>query len=380
MSEQSTNLSLPYIQAAQAQKHVTHNEAVELLDVIVQLTLEAIESTLPPANAAEGQAWAIGAGATGAWASYAGDIAAWRNGGWLFVTPKTGWRAYDKTTQKIYVYSALAWVAPPSEIPDLQNLDGVGINASADTTNRLSVSAAATLLNHEGAGHQVKVNKASATETASLLYQTDWSGRAEMGLAGNDDFSIKVSNDGATFIEALRVDASTGVVAMPATGQRQLFPFNYRYYMFTDRRWVGHSASSSTTNATTSLGTGAEPDVNWDCKGLFLPAGTTLRSFTLAGNADSSEVANIDFRAYFQHGTWGSWNSNGTTTRISLQSSNAISFAGAGQHLSVFPLNYVTTNDGYFIGAARPSATSNLTGSSYLQIMGALDVILPPLA
>jgi hypothetical protein len=63
-------------------------------------------------------------------------------------------------------------------------------------TNRQTVSAQATLLNHAGGSHQIKVNKSSATATASLLYQDAFSGRAEIGLAGNDDFSVKVSADG----------------------------------------------------------------------------------------------------------------------------------------------------------------------------------------
>jgi hypothetical protein len=71
------------------------------------------------------------------------------------------------------------------------------LNATADLQNRLAISSPASLFNHEGHGHQVKVNKASTGDTASLLFQSNWSGRAEMGLAGNDEFSIKVSGDGA---------------------------------------------------------------------------------------------------------------------------------------------------------------------------------------
>ena len=215
MSDKSTLLSLPYIQAAQAQKHVTHNEAIELLDAITQLGLEAVDATTPPASAAEGQAWGVGAGATGAWAGHGGDIAAWRGGGWLFITPHTGWVAWDKTNAALTVWTPTGWTAQGG-VPDLDNLAGVGINASADTTNKLAVAADATLLSHDGAGHQVKINKAATGDTASLLYQTNWSGRAEMGLAGNDDFSIKVSADGSTFTEALRVDAASGAVRFPA--------------------------------------------------------------------------------------------------------------------------------------------------------------------
>ena len=60
MSEHSPTLSLPLIQAAQAQKHVTHNEAVELLDMIVQLTVQDFDANTPPALALEAQVWAVG--------------------------------------------------------------------------------------------------------------------------------------------------------------------------------------------------------------------------------------------------------------------------------------------------------------------------------
>ena len=39
MSDITTHLLLPYILAAQAQKHVTHNEALRLLDAMVQLSV-----------------------------------------------------------------------------------------------------------------------------------------------------------------------------------------------------------------------------------------------------------------------------------------------------------------------------------------------------
>lgn len=381
MSDQTSNLSLPYIQAAQAQKHVTHNEAIELLDMVVQLTLEAVTATTPPNNAAEGQAWAIGAGASGAWAGYTGHIAAWRGGGWLIIEPKVGWRAFDKATQTIRVYMQTGWEIPTSGTPDLDNLDGVGINASSDATNRLSISSPATLLNHEGAGHQLKINKATTADTASLLYQSNWSGRAEIGLSGNDDLSVKVSDDGSAFVEALRIDKSSGTVTMPTTGQRQLLPLNYQYFLYTDRRWMGHSPNSATQNAWTSLGSDTDPSVYWAAKGIFLPAGTILRSFTLAGNVSDSDVLDIDFEASFQHGPWGAgWTSAVSTTSDVLHRVDDIDFSYAGgmQRITM-PLNFVTPNDGYFLGAARHGSTSTLAAIRYLHIAGCVDVILPPM-
>ena len=379
MSDTSPLLSLPYIQAAQAQKHVTHNEAIELLDAVTQLSLEAIDAVSPPTTAAEGQAWAVGAGASGAWASRAGDLAAWRGGGWLFITPQTGWVAWDKTTAALYVWTPTGWISQ-SVTPGFNNLSGVGINATSDSTNKLAVAADATLLSHDGTGHQLKINKAGATDTASLLYQTNWSGRAEMGLAGNDDFAIKVSADGTTFTDALRIDAATGEVALPATGTRQLLPFNYRYYFYTDRRWVGPAPAASSLNASTSLGTNAEPNLDWDAKGLFVPAGSVINAFTLAGSPNSGAIGDLDLRIYFQYGPWNNaWKNTAATNRVTLYSADAAGVIGTGGMIkSVFPLNYVTPDDGYFMVAARHDAGSTLTSTQYLYSAGALDITLPP--
>ena len=216
MSQSSPRLNLPLIQGGQAQKHVTHNEAVEQLDLLVQLVVQDFVTETPPGTAVEGQAWVIGDSPTGDWAGRAGQIASWRGGGWLYVLAQTGWRAWGQAEGEIRVYDGANWAALSTAPPDLNNLAGVGVNASYDATNKLAVAADATLLNNDGAGHQLKINKAGTGDTASLLYQTGFSGRAEMGLAGNDDFSVKVSADGTGFTEALRVDAATGITTAAA--------------------------------------------------------------------------------------------------------------------------------------------------------------------
>lgn len=211
MPETSPALSLPFIQPAQAQKHVTHNEAIELLDVIVQLRLEDIGIDTPAASPAEGQSWAIGSAPTGAWTGYDGQIASWRSGGWLFVAPQAGWLAWIAAIGETRIFDGTIW-GPSGGTPALENLPGVGVNATSDAGNRLSVSSPAVLLNHEGAGHQVKINKATTTDTGSLLYQTGFSGRAEMGLTGSDDFSVRSSADGSSWTTAMSIPAATGAV------------------------------------------------------------------------------------------------------------------------------------------------------------------------
>jgi streptogramin lyase len=90
------------------------------------------------------------------------------------------------------------------------------VAATADAVNRLTVAAPATLLNHAGSGHQLKLNKATVADTASLLFQTGFSGRAEMGTAGTDAFGIKVSANGSVWFMALEADGATGRVTLPA--------------------------------------------------------------------------------------------------------------------------------------------------------------------
>lgn len=109
MPDQTPNLSLPFIMPAQAQKHVTHNEAIELLDLIVQLTLQATGTNVPPTAPLEGQAWSLGAAPTGAWSGQAGKIATWRGGGWLFVALREGWTAWVKAEAKLKIVSGGQW-------------------------------------------------------------------------------------------------------------------------------------------------------------------------------------------------------------------------------------------------------------------------------
>lgn len=212
MADWSAKLKLPYIAAAQAQKHVTHNEALALLDAVVQLTVVQFEAVSPPLTPTEGAVYTLGAGATGAWAGQDGKLALASNGGWQFVTPQIGWRAALGT--QLRLWDGAAWVLPP--LPDLQNLPGLGIGTSSSPGNPLSVAGEATLLTHAGAGHQVKVNKATAGDTASLLLQTGWSGRAELGTTGTDNFSIKVSPDGSTWFPALTALGANGQVEFGA--------------------------------------------------------------------------------------------------------------------------------------------------------------------
>ncbi len=213
MPDTTPILQLPYILPSHAQKHVTHNEAIRVLDVLVQLAVTARNVSAPPASPVQGDRYIVAVGASGGWEGKVGQIALFENGAWQFFAPSEGWTAWVTSEQVLASYNGAAWVSQ-ADAPLI--VGQLGISATADANNRLSLSSPATLLNHAGAGHQVKVNKAAAGDTASLLFQTGFSGRAEMGTAGNDDFAIKVSADGATFLTGLSIAATSGAVTLPA--------------------------------------------------------------------------------------------------------------------------------------------------------------------
>ncbi|MBB5520079.1 DUF2793 domain-containing protein [Amphiplicatus metriothermophilus] len=216
--EFSPNLSLSYLQAAQAQKHVTVNETFRRLDALVQLTVESRTTAAQPASPADGDAWILPANPSGAdWAAMSeGHIAAWQDGAWVEIAPPVGWRAWVKDDEALVVKTAAGWKTVASDDPAF---DTLGVNTTADATNRLAVKADAALFSHDdvtpGTGDmQVKLNKAAAGGTASFLFQTGFSGRAEFGLVGDDAFRLKVSPDGSSWTDALVVDKDDGFVGI----------------------------------------------------------------------------------------------------------------------------------------------------------------------
>ncbi|MEM9356593.1 MAG: DUF2793 domain-containing protein [Pseudomonadota bacterium] len=220
--DDTPKLDLPYLIPAQAQKHVTHNEALRKLDAIVQLSFIDRDLTTPPSTPSDGDRYIVAVGGEAEWADQASSIAAYQDGAWAFYSPNEGWLAWIDDEDILVAWDGNSWITASASSDNGGNSGGsltatnmLGINATADETNRLSVRSAASLLSHEGAGHQLKINKASDSQTARLLYQSGFSGRAELGLAGNDDLSVKVSADGTTWQDSIVVDRSTGMVSLP---------------------------------------------------------------------------------------------------------------------------------------------------------------------
>jgi hypothetical protein len=208
----SSNLNLPFIEAAQAQKHVTHNEALLGLDAIVMLSVLDRDLASPPGSPSEGERYLIASPASGSWSGRDAKIAAWQDGAWSYYTPREGWFIWVADEDLFLVFNGASWTGGAT-----QNAALLGVNTTADATNKLAVSSSAVLFNHSGGGVQVKLNKTASGENASFLFQSGFSGRAEIGCLGNDDFVFKTSPDGSSFQTGLTlVGGASGVPRLPS--------------------------------------------------------------------------------------------------------------------------------------------------------------------
>jgi hypothetical protein len=110
---QTDRLDLPLIAAGQAQKEITHNEALGLIDIMVQLVVESAGLAMPPASPSYGQCWIVGTGGTGAWSGKDGVVAGWTANGWLFAVPRVGWRAWAIDRGNVIRFDGTSWGDDP---------------------------------------------------------------------------------------------------------------------------------------------------------------------------------------------------------------------------------------------------------------------------
>lgn len=213
----TTNLGIPLIEQSQFQKEVTMNEAITILDAAFGGGIIDKDLMAPPVSPSEGERYIVKATATGAWTGHENDIAYYFNGGWRFLTPGEGLFMWMNDENLMYVFTGSAWTSAVGA----GNI--LGVNTSADSTNRFAVRSNAILLTalyaaDSGNGDmQVKINKEASGDVASFLFQTGFTGLAEFGLLGDNNFTLKMY-DGSTWNDVLKMIASTGRVAFKSIG------------------------------------------------------------------------------------------------------------------------------------------------------------------
>ncbi len=138
------NLAMAYIASSQAQKEMTHNDALNDLDALAQLSV--IDTTLatPPASPNSGDCYIIAASPTGAWTGFANCVAAYY-GGWKIKTPAAGWVVWARNSNRVLYYTGAAWAlltTPKLDATTTWNPAAI-TNASGVTSSAITVTGAA---------------------------------------------------------------------------------------------------------------------------------------------------------------------------------------------------------------------------------------------
>jgi len=124
--EASDRFALPLLATGQAQKEITHNEALVLIDMLLHARVESRALATPPATVEPGEGWIVAAGGTGAWAEQDGRLAMMTSGGWRFLAPRSGMRVEVADEDMIYRHDGAAW-RPDDLRPDGVYLEGLKI-------------------------------------------------------------------------------------------------------------------------------------------------------------------------------------------------------------------------------------------------------------
>jgi len=110
----TTHLELPLLAAAQAQKHVTHNDALQRLDALVQLSVKDRHLTSPPGSPSDGDRYIPASGASGDWEDWDLNVAWYVDGVWTKLAPRGGWIAYVEDEGLVLIHDGSGWVKLPA--------------------------------------------------------------------------------------------------------------------------------------------------------------------------------------------------------------------------------------------------------------------------
>lgn len=218
-------LNLPFLQAGQALKNITHNEALQRIDSGLYLSCSDMAANALPDDPTSGFTVIISKAAEHALVDRIDQIAVFVNGDWVWFTPKPGWAIWDNISQTLRVFDGQVWVsAVPNFVPDTLPL--LGLNTSANPSQRLAVASHTTLFTHDGDSHRLTLNRAAPADTASVVFQTDFAGETELGLTGTGGFALRTSSDGVDFVDRLTTPNNYSGVQSPAFGSMRIILAN----------------------------------------------------------------------------------------------------------------------------------------------------------
>jgi len=219
MSETSARLNLPYIQPSQAQKHVTHNEAIRQLDALVQMAAQSDSETSPPEKVSHSECYIIPENASGEWAGHETELAVYENQGWIYYVPKAGWVAYVQALNALKVFDGSKWrsIETGDNAKELTFSNGPSLTQA----RRFAVATSEALWTTDEkdttskGGHIQILNKSSRDADLGFVFQREYQTTALLGQFGSKHFRLTTASSPNTFRGALVIDPQTATVSQP---------------------------------------------------------------------------------------------------------------------------------------------------------------------
>jgi hypothetical protein len=109
MADVTARLAMPLLAAGQAQKEITHNEAMTVVDGLLHGAIESRSLAAPPGSPVAGQLWLVAASPSGAWTGQAGRLALWTAGGWRYVAPVAGQLLWSRADSIFGWFDGSVW-------------------------------------------------------------------------------------------------------------------------------------------------------------------------------------------------------------------------------------------------------------------------------
>lgn len=113
-AQYSPRHALPLLTTAQAQKEITHNEALILIDALLHPFVQGRASEPPTLTESDqGKCWLVDEIPAGSWTSHSSEIACWTGGSWRFLKLSVGARIFDDSSQSYGHLTGSGWLFAP---------------------------------------------------------------------------------------------------------------------------------------------------------------------------------------------------------------------------------------------------------------------------
>lgn len=106
---ETSRWALPLLAAGQAQKEITHNEALLAIDRWLHLAVISRSTVVQPVTSLPGDCHIVGPAAGGEWQGKDAAVALFDGFGWSFVTPRAGCLAWVRDENVLVVFDASHW-------------------------------------------------------------------------------------------------------------------------------------------------------------------------------------------------------------------------------------------------------------------------------